>query len=39
MGRPEVLDELCGQMLLFASELTSYTTGQTIYIDGGWTCV
>lgn len=39
MGRPGVLDELCGQMLLFASELTSYTTGQTIYIDGGWTCV
>ncbi|MDO4439389.1 MAG: SDR family oxidoreductase [Eubacteriales bacterium] len=39
MGRAGVLDELCGQMLLFASDLTSYTTGQTIYIDGGWTCV
>lgn len=39
MGRAGKLDELCGQMLLFASELTSYTTGQTIYIDGGWTSV
>ncbi len=39
MGRAGVLDELCGQMLLFASELSSYTTGQTIYIDGGWTSV
>lgn len=39
IGRPGVIDELCGQLLLFASEASSYTTGQTIYIDGGWTCV
>lgn len=39
MGRPGKIDELCGQMLLFASENCSYTTGQTIYIDGGWTAV
>ena len=39
IGRPGVVDELCGQLLLFASEASSYTTGQTIYIDGGWTCV
>ncbi|MGI5958306.1 MAG: SDR family NAD(P)-dependent oxidoreductase [Massiliimalia sp.] len=39
IGRPGNIAELCGQLLLFASETSSYTTGQTIYIDGGWTCV
>ena len=39
IGRPGVIDELCGQLLLFASENSSYTTGQTIYIDGGITIV
>ncbi len=39
IGRPGVVDELCGQLLLFASENCSYTTGQTIYIDGGITSV
>lgn len=39
IGRPGKIDELCGQLLLFASENCSYTTGQTIYIDGGYTIV
>lgn len=39
IGRPGRIEELCGQLLLFASENSSYTTGQTIYIDGGYTCV
>lgn len=39
IGRPGNISELCGQLLLFASDACSYTTGQTIYIDGGWTCV
>lgn len=39
IARPGKIEELCGQLLLFASEANSYTTGQTIYIDGGWTCV
>lgn len=39
LGRPGRIEELCGQLLLFASESNSYTTGQTIYIDGGWTAV
>lgn len=39
MGRAGNVDELLGQMLLFASENCSYTTGQTIAIDGGWTSV
>ena len=39
VGRPGKLEELCGQLLLFASENSAYTTGQTIYIDGGITSV
>ena len=39
IGRPGKVSELCGQVLLFASEETAYTTGQTIYIDGGITSV
>lgn len=39
IGRPGNVEELLGQMLLFASETSSYTTGQTIAIDGGWTAV
>lgn len=39
VGRPGKIEELCGQLLLFASENSAYTTGQTIYIDGGWTAV
>ena len=39
IGRPGRVEELCGQLLLFASENSSYTTGQTIYIDGGITSV
>lgn len=39
LGRAGNVDELLGQMLLFASDASSYTTGQTIAIDGGWTSV
>lgn len=39
IGRPGKIEELLGQLLLFASENSSYTTGQTIAIDGGWTAV
>lgn len=39
IGRAGRVEELCGQLLLFASEGNSYTSGQTIYIDGGITAV
>ena len=39
IGRAGKLDEILGQVLLFASECNSYTTGQTIYVDGGLTSV
>lgn len=39
IGRAGNIDEILGQVLLFASEGNSYTTGQTIYVDGGLTSV
>lgn len=39
IGRAGRIDEILGQVLLFASEGNSYTTGQTIYVDGGLTSV
>ena len=35
-GRPGEMDGIC---VYFASPACSYTTGQTLCIDGGWTCV
>ncbi len=35
-GRPE---ELVGSVVFLASEASSYITGTTIYIDGGWTAL
>lgn len=35
MGEPGELD---GVALLLASDASSYITGQTIFVDGGWTC-
>ena len=37
MGRWGELNELTGPILFLASEASSYMTGQTLYIDGGWT--
>ncbi len=37
MGRWGELDEITAPALFLASDASSYVTGQTLYIDGGWT--
>lgn len=39
MGRPGNPEELDGAVLYFASDVSSYTTGQTLFVDGGWTAI
>jgi gluconate 5-dehydrogenase len=39
LGRPGELYELDGAVLYFASDISGYTTGQTLLVDGGWTCI
>ncbi|MCP1677277.1 gluconate 5-dehydrogenase [Natronocella acetinitrilica] len=39
MGRPGKAGELDGALLFLASDASSYVSGVTIYVDGGWTSV
>jgi NAD(P)-dependent dehydrogenase (short-subunit alcohol dehydrogenase family) len=39
MGRPGDVEELAGAVIFLASDSSSYVTGQTIALDGGWTAV
>jgi gluconate 5-dehydrogenase len=39
MGRPGKEGELDGAVVYFASDASSYTTGQLLSIDGGWTAI
>lgn len=39
MGRPGLVEELDGALLFLASDASSYVTGHTIAVDGGWTIV
>jgi len=39
MGRPGRDGELDGALIYFASDASTYTTGQLLQVDGGWTTV
>ena len=39
MGRPGKPEELDGAVVYFASDASSFTTGQLLNVDGGWTAI
>jgi NAD(P)-dependent dehydrogenase (short-subunit alcohol dehydrogenase family) len=38
LGRIPLIEELDGPLLFLAGGASSYVTGQTLFVDGGWSC-
>jgi NAD(P)-dependent dehydrogenase (short-subunit alcohol dehydrogenase family) len=39
MGRPASVEDIAGTALFLVSKKAKHITGQTLIVDGGWTCV
>jgi NAD(P)-dependent dehydrogenase (short-subunit alcohol dehydrogenase family) len=39
MGRPATVTDIAGTALFLVSDKAKHITGQTLIVDGGWTCV
>jgi len=37
LGRLGTVDDICGSVSFMLSDKASFVTGQTLYVDGGWT--
>jgi 3-oxoacyl-[acyl-carrier protein] reductase len=39
MGRPATVEDIAGTALFLVSDAARHITGQSMVVDGGWTCI